>query len=101
MADRECTVDLKPYMNPAPYSVVDVSQHCPKSDRLKLAEIMSCINLCENVHVLLQQEWYDLHRSVYFFQNTSLPRVFKLFRGLGLRHLVVVDLANQVSDVIL
>lgn len=31
------------------------------------------------------------------FQEASLPRVFKLFRALGLRHLVVVDNCNQVS----
>ncbi|KAL0617217.1 H/Cl exchange transporter 7 [Plecturocebus cupreus] len=30
-------------------------------------------------------------------QEASLPRVFKLFRALGLRHLVVVDNRNQVS----
>lgn len=30
-------------------------------------------------------------------QEASLPRVFKLFRALGLRHLVVVDNHNQVS----
>uniref|UniRef100_A0A673Z4Q9 Chloride channel protein n=1 Tax=Salmo trutta TaxID=8032 RepID=A0A673Z4Q9_SALTR len=30
-------------------------------------------------------------------QETSLPRVFKLFRALGLRHLVVVDSENRVS----
>lgn len=29
-------------------------------------------------------------------QETSLPRVFKLFRALGLRHLVVVDDENRV-----
>lgn len=31
-------------------------------------------------------------------QEASLPRVFKLFRALGLRHLVVVDNRNQVSQ---
>lgn len=30
-------------------------------------------------------------------QEASLPRVFKLFRALGLRHLVVVDNQNQVG----
>jgi len=29
-------------------------------------------------------------------QNTSMPRIFKLFRGLGLRHLVVVNRKNEV-----
>lgn len=31
-------------------------------------------------------------------QEASLPRVFKLFRALGLRHLVVVDNCNQVRE---
>lgn len=34
-------------------------------------------------------------------QETSLPRVFKLFRALGLRHLVVVDDENRVGAVLL
>ncbi|KAM3599050.1 uncharacterized protein V6R79_026007 [Siganus canaliculatus] len=33
-------------------------------------------------------------------QDTSLPRVFKLFRALGLRHLVVVDDDNQVIGLV-
>uniref|UniRef100_A0A3B3CQJ2 Chloride channel protein n=1 Tax=Oryzias melastigma TaxID=30732 RepID=A0A3B3CQJ2_ORYME len=33
-------------------------------------------------------------------QETSLPRVFKLFRALGLRHLVVVDDANRVIGLV-
>lgn len=36
--------------------------------------------------------------SVLCPQEASLPRVFKLFRALGLRHLVVVDNRNQVSE---
>ncbi|XP_076839677.1 H(+)/Cl(-) exchange transporter 7 isoform X2 [Brachyhypopomus gauderio] len=33
-------------------------------------------------------------------QETSLPRVFKLFRALGLRHLVVVDDENKVVGLV-
>ncbi|XP_060028631.1 H(+)/Cl(-) exchange transporter 7 isoform X3 [Erinaceus europaeus] len=33
-------------------------------------------------------------------QEASLPRVFKLFRALGLRHLVVVDNFNQVVGLV-
>ncbi|XP_026058023.1 H(+)/Cl(-) exchange transporter 7-like [Carassius auratus] len=33
-------------------------------------------------------------------QETSLPRVFKLFRALGLRHLVVVDHENRVVGLV-
>ncbi|XP_053508019.1 H(+)/Cl(-) exchange transporter 7 isoform X3 [Ictalurus furcatus] len=33
-------------------------------------------------------------------QETSLPRVFKLFRALGLRHLVVIDEANRVMGLV-
>uniref|UniRef100_A0A6Q2XGZ1 Chloride channel protein n=1 Tax=Esox lucius TaxID=8010 RepID=A0A6Q2XGZ1_ESOLU len=33
-------------------------------------------------------------------QETSLPRVFKLFRALGLRHLVVVDHDNRVVGLV-
>uniref|UniRef100_A0A3Q3WMB5 Chloride channel protein n=1 Tax=Mola mola TaxID=94237 RepID=A0A3Q3WMB5_MOLML len=33
-------------------------------------------------------------------QETSLPRVFKLFRALGLRHLVVVDDENKVIGLV-
>ncbi|XP_043831241.1 H(+)/Cl(-) exchange transporter 7 isoform X1 [Dromiciops gliroides] len=33
-------------------------------------------------------------------QEASLPRVFKLFRALGLRHLVVVDNHNQVVGMV-
>ncbi|KAG0726682.1 H(+)/Cl(-) exchange transporter 7 [Chionoecetes opilio] len=53
--DLECTIDLRPFHNPSPYSVV------------------SC---------------------------TSLPRIFNLFRALGLRHLVVVNDSNEVVGMV-
>ena len=33
----------------------------------------------------------------FVFQSSSLSRTFKLFRALGLRHIVVVDENNEVS----
>lgn len=33
-------------------------------------------------------------------ETTSAPRLFRLFRALGLRHLVVVNLENRVSGII-
>lgn len=53
--ERECTMDLTPFMNPAPYAVLE---------------------------------------------TTSLVRIFKLFRGLGLRHLVVINHHNEVIGII-
>ena len=32
---------------------------------------------------------------------TSLPRVFRLFRALGLRHVIVINDINEVSDIFL
>eukprot|EP00112_Aurelia_sp_Birch-Aquarium-sp1_P015614 Seg3478.1 transcript_id=Seg3478.1/GoldUCD/mRNA.D3Y31 product="Chloride channel 7 alpha subunit" protein_id=Seg3478.1/GoldUCD/D3Y31 len=53
--ERECYMDLRPFMNPAPYTVME---------------------------------------------NSSLNRGFKLFRALGLRHLVVIDDSNQVVGIV-
>lgn len=39
-------------------------------------------------------------RPGFPLQEASLPRVFKLFRALGLRHLVVVDNQNQVGPLL-
>ncbi|XP_031570565.1 H(+)/Cl(-) exchange transporter 7-like [Actinia tenebrosa] len=52
--ERECYIDLTPFMNPAPYTVQE---------------------------------------------SSSLPRVFRLFRALGLRHIVVVDDHNRVTGI--
>ncbi|ELT96405.1 hypothetical protein CAPTEDRAFT_203043 [Capitella teleta] len=42
-----------------------------------------------------------MDRAPYSIQDEiSLPRVFKLFRGLGLRHLIVVTDRNRVAGVI-
>ncbi|PIK56463.1 hypothetical protein BSL78_06626 [Apostichopus japonicus] len=53
--ERECSIDLRPFMNPSPYSVS---------------------------------------------KEASLPRMFRLFRALGLRHLVVTDGHNRVVGIV-
>lgn len=66
-------MDLTEFMNPTPYTVPQVTA----SDETTPLIGMHSLNKCP-------------------LQETSLPRVFKLFRALGLRHLVVVDDANRV-----
>ncbi|XP_068221966.1 H(+)/Cl(-) exchange transporter 7 isoform X2 [Palaemon carinicauda] len=53
--DLQCTIDLRPFINPSPYSVVACS---------------------------------------------TLPRIFNLFRALGLRHLVVTNDDNEVVGMV-
>lgn len=53
--ERDCYMDLRPFMNPSPYTV---------------------------------------------HENVSLSRVFKLFRALGLRHIVVVNENNEVVGIV-
>ncbi|XP_072029917.1 H(+)/Cl(-) exchange transporter 7-like [Amphiura filiformis] len=53
--EMECTIDLRPFMNPSPYTVQ---------------------------------------------KDASLPRIFRLFRALGLRHLVVTDKSSEVIGIV-
>lgn len=57
----------------------------------------------------LTEEMYDYHvdlRAIMnptpytVFYSASFPRIFRLFRSLGLRHLVVIDDRNQVVGMI-
>lgn len=61
----------------------------------------------QQVHVSVHEREYsmDLHpymnSSAYTVSHTaSLPRIFKLFRALGLRHLVVVNSSNMVVGIV-
>ncbi|KAG8235524.1 hypothetical protein J437_LFUL013486 [Ladona fulva] len=58
----------------------------------------------QQIHVSQQERNFTIdlrpfmNRSPYTVQHSaSLPRVFRLFRALGLRHLVVVNGTNEVS----
>lgn len=73
--ERECLMDLTEFMNPTPYTVTQVTD----STETTLTDVIRTLML-NNFHL----------------QETSLPRVFKLFRALGLRHLVVIDDTNRV-----
>jgi chloride channel 7 len=53
--EKDCEIDLQPYMKLSPYSLTE---------------------------------------------NSNLPRVFRLFRGLGLRHLTIVDMNNNVVGIV-
>lgn len=68
-------MDLTEFMNPTPYTVTQVTD----STETTLTDVIRTLML-NNFHL----------------QETSLPRVFKLFRALGLRHLVVIDDTNRV-----
>lgn len=66
------SVDLRPFMNPSPYTVLHVS-------------------------------FFHFHNLVYYinqFQSASLPRMFRLFRALGLRHLPIVNDTNEVIGMV-
>jgi chloride channel 7 len=50
---------------------------------------------------------YELDLRPYMYlspysltENTNLPRIFRLFRGLGLRHLIIVDEHNRVVGIV-
>ncbi|KAI0228543.1 H(+)/Cl(-) exchange transporter 7 [Lamellibrachia satsuma] len=58
-------------------------------------------NLCEDELDSVIDLRMHMDRSPYIVQeDVSLPKIFKLFRGIGLRHLVVVNDRNRVVGII-
>ncbi|OQV24355.1 H(+)/Cl(-) exchange transporter 7 [Hypsibius exemplaris] len=61
----------------------------------------------KDVAITDQERRYTMDLAPYMnpspyvvYMNTPFPRLFKLFRALGLRHLVVVDNRNQVVGIL-
>uniref|UniRef100_A0A131YHF8 Chloride channel protein n=1 Tax=Rhipicephalus appendiculatus TaxID=34631 RepID=A0A131YHF8_RHIAP len=61
----------------------------------------------QQVHVSVREREYNMDLQPFMnsaaytvSHNASLPRIFKLFRALGLRHLVVVDGSNMVVGIV-
>lgn len=63
----------------------------------------------EDIHIHEDKTLKNYHINMKIFmdpspysvlQNTSVPKVFKLFRALGLRHLVIVNKKNRVKGIL-
>lgn len=88
--ERECMMDLTEFMNPTPYTVPQV-----------INAVKYSVPPQSLLVLMLTFSKTGFKNGVICVQETSLPRVFKLFRALGLRHLVVVDDENRVGVVLL
>lgn len=70
--ERSSYLDLRPYLNPTPYTV-------PMVRYFKKVKFL-----------------FFIFKNKFIMQIASLPKTFQLFRALGLRHLIVTDDTNQV-----
>ena len=96
--EKSFWIDLKPFMNPTPYTVPKVT-----TDFLFHAETCHVFTFSLFLHNLKKlisntNIFHDIDIFVLFMQNASMPRMFRLFRGLGLRHLIIVDGQNRVKE---
>ena len=66
----------------------------PSIDDIKLSNDKLAYKYTINMEIFMNPSPYKVH------QATSVPRIFMLFRALGLRHLVVVDDDNHVTGII-
>ncbi|KAL7051504.1 hypothetical protein ACKWTF_004484 [Chironomus riparius] len=66
----------------------------PSIDDIKLSNDKLAYKYTINMEIFMNPSPYKVH------QATSVPRIFMLFRALGLRHLVVVNDDNHVTGII-
>lgn len=50
----------------------------------------------KNIFHIQRKRYLNLF-AFYIFQNSTYPRIFRLFRALGLRHVTVIDDKHRVS----
>lgn len=86
----------KVFLNPNIYlSNADFRESYPRYITLKEIEITT-----EEREMEIDLRPY-MHLSPYSLtENANLPRIFRLIRGLGLRHLVIVDDHNRVVGMV-
>lgn len=80
--EKTYTLDLRPYMNPSPYTLKHVSFKISDQQYKKKSAPFRIRTYLQNL------------------QSATLPRAFRLFRALGLRHLPVVNDINEVVGMI-
>uniref|UniRef100_A0A8B9PUX1 Chloride voltage-gated channel 7 n=1 Tax=Apteryx owenii TaxID=8824 RepID=A0A8B9PUX1_APTOW len=99
--ERECMIDLSEFMNPSPYTVPQVMPGGPAVPAPSELQLGAGLPWGHGWAAEASPCWPGMSqptRPRSALQEASLPRVFKLFRALGLRHLVVVDNRNEVSS---
>lgn len=66
----------------------------PSIKDIRISKDMSDSNYTINMEIFMNPSPYSIN------QLTSVPRIFMLFRALGLRHLCVIDADNHVTGII-
>lgn len=86
----------KAFLNLNSYlSTADFRESYPRYITLKEIQILP-----EEMDMELDLRPYMNLSPYSLTENSNLPRIFRLFRGLGLRHLVIVDEHNRVVGIV-
>lgn len=82
----ESTVSIEVFRNEYP--------RFPSIKDIHISKDKSACNYTINMEIFMNPSPYSIN------QLTSVPRIFMLFRALGLRHLCVIDADNHVTGII-